>query len=59
MMSLVHILALCFVALCFAQNEFCYSGADAVYPHYVTFPFPVYEKSISLGRCYIYIYIHM
>ena len=26
---------------------FFYSGADAVYHHYVVFPFPVYEKAYS------------
>ena len=47
-MLLVHILApslVCSALLCTEQVLF--SGADAVYPHYVVFPFPVYEKAYS------------
>ena len=41
-MLLVHILALVLVlAVCYAQNNFCYYGADVVYPHYVVLPFLV------------------
>ena len=34
------------IAICYT-HKFCYSGSDAVYPHYRVFPFPVYEKAYS------------
>ena len=36
---------LCLVALCYAQNAFCYVGADAVNTHV---PFPVFGKAYAL-----------
>jgi len=36
-----------FVALYYAQNKLCYYGADAVSPHNIVFPIPVYERAYS------------